>query len=219
MIEALNPSYKQRFIPSSTKGNYVILPQHRLAALLNHLGRPDESLNLLVSQQVFGPRHIAMNENFRKLMYIAHGDESLELLADRFNCSIDNIKEWNNMRSPRLWRGQRLVFFVPKVSGVDLFPVPLPERPNYAKPRQAPSYNQLFAPHQLQQLKSKQVISAKDSKEASSYLYYQLRRRETLSDIANRYDNVSLKQLLKWNKIKRGQRIPAGTVIKIKRPE
>ena len=84
-IRALNPSYKQQFIPSSSRGNFLILPQHRMAALLIHLGRPDQRLNRLAAGPVSAPgSYIIPSANFDRSVYLAQGDERLEELAKQF---------------------------------------------------------------------------------------------------------------------------------------
>ena len=52
LLEDLNPSYKQRFLPTNSKGNYLRLPAHRMASLMNYLGRPDASRNRLGAQSI-----------------------------------------------------------------------------------------------------------------------------------------------------------------------
>ncbi|HHH49481.1 MAG TPA: LysM domain-containing protein [Saprospiraceae bacterium] len=48
------------------------------------------------------------------------------------------------------------------------------------------------------------------------YIYYQMKRGETLIDIANKYPEVSLRELLDLNNIRTDQMPKAGKRIKLK---
>ncbi|MEL6867111.1 MAG: transglycosylase SLT domain-containing protein [Bacteroidota bacterium] len=218
IIKALNPSYKQRFIPSNRKGNYLRLPNQRIGTLLRYLGRPDEIPTSIVASPILGPQHHMYNDNFLKTTVVVGPNEDLAFLADKYNCKIQDIKDWNKLPRDRVSAGQRLLFFVPKVSGVDLLPVALPEFPVEAI-RSNP-----FFEHQLPPVRSEYSVSGNLSKrydlsrmsKNEKYVYYQLRRRESLLDVANRFPEVSLEELKRLNKLKDGQRLKPGTRIILK---
>ena len=220
-IQALNPSYKQKFIPSNTNGNYLILPQHRIAALMNYLGRPDQRLNRLAVGPVSAPNsYIIPSENFKRAVYLAQGDEKLEDLSQHLNCTIRDLKKWNRLNNNKLIRGQRIYFYSPKISGVDLLPVPLPLAGILAMPlteRVLPerSYNSSkIRSH------SKNDHFTKKSKEGK-YIYYQVKRRETLVDIVKKFPSISLQELMEVNNIRQSKNsnLKPGTRILVKVPK
>ena len=59
----------------------------------------------------------------------------------------------------------------------------------------------------------------KTKKAKKKYLYYQIKRNETLSEIAEKYSGVSLKDLLRLNNIKNTKSVRAGKRIKLKEIE
>lgn len=216
VIKDLNPSYKQYFLPTSRTGNFLSLPRVRMAALLNHLGRPDERLNRMISDQINRPEYAMFNNNFVRSTYVVQGGETFVGLAKKFNCGVRDIKQWNNIRGDYMYKGQTLRIFSPKISGVDLLPVPLPEQTLYAKPsssdpmalpKSEPKINKTIKKYKFPK------ISRRDKK----YIYHQVKRRETLMSIAEKYHDVSLDDILKLNKIKYDDPVKPGTKIIIRK--
>ncbi|MEO1515908.1 MAG: transglycosylase SLT domain-containing protein [Bacteroidota bacterium] len=216
MLADLNPSYKQRFLPTSRKGNYLTLPAHRMAALMNYLGRPDERLNRIAAQGIFKPSDILYNNNFNRSTYIVRGGETVAALAEKFNCTENDIRNWNKLEQDQLPRGRRLIFYIPKVSAVDLLPVPLPDNIPLAVASKGANKYELPAnqkQYREENKKSKGRYRLPKGKKKDKYIYHQLRRKESLKDVADQYPNISLDDLLEFNQISIGQQLKPGSRI------
>ncbi len=220
-IQALNPSYKRLFIPSSTKGNYLVLPQHRMADMLNHLGRPDQRIKHLAAGHIAAPNAYTIpSDNFKRSVYLAQGTEQLKSLARQFNCTVDDIKQWNRLRSEKLQRGQSIYFYTPKISAIDLLPVPLP-----AADIQAQSSQIRVLPPRIYTTSKIRAVSKKyhfsKEQKQSKYIYYQMKRRESLQDVVRRFPGNSLQELIEINNINKNRisQLKPGTRILVRVPK
>ncbi len=237
IIKTLNPSYAKNFIPNSQSGNYLILPQSAMITFLNYLGRPDSYHvnNSMVSTPIPAPgKNIRVPDaSYMKTSYVVQAGDDMSSLTKLFKCSVDEVKFWNNLAIPYVRTGQKLWFYLEKEGSTSSSSKKITQfekvrtlqiRPFYVKPKviaELPS---------LSTSKSKTSSKAKTKKVATSntssrqllktkgeYVYYQIRRRETLWEIADRYPNISVKDIMDLNNFNKNNMPKAGTLIKIKK--
>lgn len=96
IIKRLNPSYQQAFIPGSTKGHYLILPETAMIAFQNAI-QPDVAY--------------ASVGTARRTHVVQSGD-TIESLAKIYKCSTGEIVAWNGMNEAQLFFRQELVIYV-----------------------------------------------------------------------------------------------------------
>ncbi len=118
-IEYLNPQFGDGYVPATEKGCNLILPTRVMSAVVEYLshsdGQPSTTLNF--SPMVIDDNLPKLDDDpnyFRTTYEVADG-ESLESLADIFNCSVYNIQLWNNLEFPAVGRGQELIIYMPRV--------------------------------------------------------------------------------------------------------
>ncbi|MEM1323677.1 MAG: transglycosylase SLT domain-containing protein [Bacteroidota bacterium] len=216
-IKTLNPSYKQRFLPRNSRGSYLTLPQNAMATLLNKLGRPDARLNHIVSTPIPGPRSVMDDENFVKASYIVQPEETLEQIAEKYDCTPYDILQWNRMTQTALSPGQRLLLYRPKLDRKTLeLLAPLPQQRIQLEGPQARALGYLPANNsKIRDISRKYGFSRMGK--SGKYVYYQIRRRESLLEVADKFADVSLEDILKLNNIREGQPLQPGTRILIKK--
>lgn len=105
VIEYLNPSYYKGFIPKSAKGNYLILPAQIAPAFQKLLA--EKTGNMALYDQV------APAGKF-KIRYVTSSGDKIEDIAQRYQCSVDNIINWNSLLTPDIIVNQELVLLLPK---------------------------------------------------------------------------------------------------------
>lgn len=120
IIETLNPAYEQGIIPYKTEGHYLTLPKRVMPAFQDFMEaqRPDRLIDpneFLIS----GPVHISRpaeesNANYVKSSHTVQVDESLHSIAAQLNCSLHQLKAWNNLTSDEVIEGQVLIVYIPK---------------------------------------------------------------------------------------------------------
>ena len=120
--------------------------------------------------------------------YVTRG-ECLSIIADKYNCRVYDLKAWNNLKSNTLRINQKLLIFTK--GNHNTHTASVKKRP--AKKKPAIDRTQL----------------------TSKYLFYTIRKGDTLYDIAKKYPGVSAYNIMNYNKITHVKKVKPGMVIKI----
>lgn len=104
ILAALNPGYRQAFVPANETGHYLILPEAAMVRFNNNQGG----------------RVVAMNFSGATQKHVVESGDTLESIAKRFKCSVKDIQYWNNLEHTSLYFRQELVLYSPmnRVKGV-----------------------------------------------------------------------------------------------------
>lgn len=118
VIEALNPSYKKGYIPSSQEGNYLTLPIRVMEAFKAYVvaSRPDSKQFMPVfSGPVYFTRPSDQAKpSYVKSTYMVMEGEDLRSIARDLKVTVHQIKAWNKLRSDEVKPGQELIVFTPE---------------------------------------------------------------------------------------------------------
>ena len=106
-IEQLNPAYRRAIIPKSRRGHYLSLPASGMNGLKSYLAAKRGATEL--EQMLLYP-------NYHKTFYTVRPGESIEVLSQRFRCTVEEIQDWNYLQTPEVVVNQELLFFVPDAS-------------------------------------------------------------------------------------------------------
>ena len=237
LIEFLNPSYTKGFIPANMNGHSLKLPRRVMPTMNDYLSllRSDRDKNQTIDiqvQPVFFTRSPDYNEedHYFQSIYIVQEGETLQELARFFNISAHQLKAWNGLKFNALAKGQELRLFHPR-EGV-IIPAPSaatatkrPSHPALSPPKlrrqtakPAPKINSvplktLEIPHKDSKISTATHLVSKKGK----YVYYMIGKQETLLDIANKFPNVSVRDLMILNNFKDNQIPKVGDKIKVKK--
>jgi membrane-bound lytic murein transglycosylase D len=102
-LAALNPSFTGGVLPKSGKGNLLILPNGDASSLLrNYLesGKP-------------------LPQGTMRTAYVVSKGDNLEKIAALFNCTVEEIVKWNNIREGKIVFNQELMLILPKSFFID----------------------------------------------------------------------------------------------------
>ena len=110
-IRLLNPAYRRDYIPAKQPWSLLVLPADKVQVYLQHetsiLGyttvTPD--YNLMVQQST-------NTEGKTKIVHVVQPGEVTHKIAMQYNCTLGNIRIWNNMDGYEVKAGQRLVIWV-----------------------------------------------------------------------------------------------------------
>lgn len=122
--------------------------------------------------------------------YTVKKNESLLSIADLFNSRVSDVRNWNNIPYTETIKvGQKLTIYVPE--------------------EKASFYSS------LDNLSSSErtITKTAANKTNKSWVTHKVRKRETLSSIASKYD-VEVKKLKEWNKLS-SNKVPVNRVLKI----
>jgi membrane-bound lytic murein transglycosylase D len=119
-LERLNPVYKKNYVPDLITPCVLVLPSTLIPKYLKYenqiLGytKPVTDYNTLVA--IAGS-----TENRTKITHIVQPGEYYHKIALTYNCTIENIKAWNNLNDSPLYPGQSLVIWIENRENEDLF--------------------------------------------------------------------------------------------------
>lgn len=115
VIEDLNPSYKKGIIPWYEGKAPIVLPYEyamRYAGIRDTLSvSPVPAENLEPVQSVSREPARQSNKSGKKKVYVVQRGEGLFRISRKFNCSVDDIKKWNRLKSDKLVPGQKLQLY------------------------------------------------------------------------------------------------------------
>jgi membrane-bound lytic murein transglycosylase D len=110
-IRLLNPVYRRDYIPGQQPWSLLMLPADKIPAYLRHeisiLGysTPPVDYNLMV-------KNAGSTEGRTKIIHIVKPGEFTHRIAMTYNCTLENIKVWNNLPGYEVQAGQKLVIWV-----------------------------------------------------------------------------------------------------------
>jgi membrane-bound lytic murein transglycosylase D len=182
-LQFLNPVYKRNYIPCiEGKYNVLRLPSNLIAAFVNN----EKSIygNEVISEKPTNAS-ISINVTETKKVHTVKSGEHLSLIARKYDCSVNDIRTWNNLKSNNVQPGQKLVI-----------------RAN-APVTQTPVQ------------KTVSTIPKETNNSGDKYVYYVVQPGDTLWKIANKHEGVSVEDIKKLNNIQDINQIKPGTKIKV----
>jgi membrane-bound lytic murein transglycosylase D len=115
-LKYLNPAYKKGIIPSSDEKQYLLrLPYNQISAFI------DKETELYNYKTKSGIEKEKLQAEIKKAeernIHIVRSGENLGSIAQKYRCSVNSLKSWNNLRGTTIYPGQKLVVFSPGYSG------------------------------------------------------------------------------------------------------
>ncbi len=205
LISYLNPVYKKNYIPGGTEKYSIRLPMNKMSSFI------------AASDKIFAPEAVeetaqlaqadeVILKEIRKIYTVRKG-ESLSTIAEKNNVSVSEIKKWNKLRSSHIAYGQKLTLYVQVKQAVPL--TAARTIPSNAKTEKTDST-------QPNETAKANTASAKNTESAvGKYVYYTVQPGDTLWNIAQRYDGVTVDQLKQLNRITNSRDLRPGTRIKV----
>ncbi len=212
IIQKLNPSYKRNYIPKNEEGNFLTLPYHNIGGFLNAHRAPDsESINYHVPKDKEMPGVIYKTVQTE---YAVRSGDDVYALARMFNCKPENVRSWNQLRGSSLTTGQKLVFFER---------VAFHKKPRHyialdaVETMKAQNVQPIYKgkekiPHKPPNNKS----DSSNSKDVDDFIYYSIRRGESINDIADKFEGITIEDILEDNQITSIGQIKSGKVLMIR---
>jgi membrane-bound lytic murein transglycosylase D len=110
-LQFLNPSYKKDYIPKSSEGSALVLPNNKIKSFIrNEKAIFDKSISKKDFNDVVAE---AGNTSGKiKIVHEVSRGEYFHKIAIKYNCTLDDIKTWNSLPTNDLNIGQKLDVWV-----------------------------------------------------------------------------------------------------------
>jgi len=190
-LKFLNPSFKKGVIPVTKDKSYSLsLPKSYIGDFVNN---EKELYSYKTMKGVEKDKLLAeIKKAQERTIHVVRSGENLGLIAKRYRCYVSQLKAWNNLRSSRIYPGQRLVVY--------------PSAHYSAKSTSSAS---------KKSTKPKKPASSILVDGNTKFMYHTIRKGDTLWDIAKEYDGATVSQIKELNNITNTRRLMPGEKIKV----
>lgn len=211
-IRALNPMYRQDLIPAKQNKAYaLVLPENKVLEFIDldtaifayerekHF--PDNTLKQPTQSTggYFTPVDV---KGKAKVFYTVKSGDNVGFISSWFKIRASDLRYWNNINRDIIRIGQKLVVYVPEK-----------DKAKYEK------VNTLtFSQKQTSVGKSSvQGVKEKPKPLDANYVYYKVRKGDTLWEISQKYAGINSDEIMRINNLKNDRSLYIGQQLKIKR--
>lgn len=212
-LTELNPGYKGKFIPASTRGYNLVLPSRVLGVFNDYMALESakQKKEFITDIQVNAPESGLENEDLKyvEMAYTVKEGDDLDFIAYKFNLNKTRIKIWNHViRSSDLFAGQELVLYVPlqvyldqliQCEALECMPV---------KESSIVSCSAQFSGIE-------KIMGEMICKYSTDFLWHTFSRFESIQDIIAKYGLAGAEELMSLNGLSHADQIMPGMQIKI----
>ena len=204
-VKSLNPGFRRDYVPPSTDGYYVILPERVMPAFVRYLNSLGNRTYALEGADYNSNANIGDGRYWHTLINVQQA-ELVEVLAQKHGCSADHLKAWNGLTSNYVYSGQVLKVwhpvYVQKHSSIRIEApgnTSRTRRTEPAKSNNSSASGNTSAPASMPGTVPS-GIREQVNPLAGQYQYHTVRRNESLDDIARQYA-TSVESLRKLNNL------------------
>jgi membrane-bound lytic murein transglycosylase D len=221
ILSFLNPIYRKGIIPQGTEPCVLKLPTSKMNA---YLVKVDGIYKSSVEQEAIALKsgdpydsQLYTTKIIKKFHKVKKG-EGLSFIADLYDCTSQDIKYWNKLRSSKLHTGQKLMVMVTvheKKEQTSSLKINDKDSMNTAEANSV-SANQIsdssMSNDQKKNIVSNQHPTSSFSK--AKLVYHVVQPGDTLWNIAKRYEGVTVENLKSINQLNSNELKP-GTKLKV----
>lgn len=220
-LRSLNPAIKKDHIPGTVRNFAIKVPadkrtllaQNRSTILNNarySAPQPAYKEPVIVAQQPAKVDSAQLNTTLQKTDYIVKRGDFLAKIATANNVTVEELKTWNNLRSTTVMANQKLVLYKPAV------PADTTQNTAVASAEAKPGEENAT---EIVEAKtpSKPVISpqaaARKATPKERVIIHSVQPGDTLWNISQKYNGISVEQIKKRNNLKGNQLKPGQKLI------
>jgi len=231
-LEFLNPRYKKGIIPANDSKDYFLRLPYEYAN--KFLENEQEVYAYKTKRGIEKDKLLKEIEKAKsRRLHIVRRGENLGLIARKYHISVARLKAWNNLRSSRIYPGQKLIVYARgyassssrreiQKSGDGIHRVKRGETLGEIASAYNVSVNQLRKWNNIRgniiKVNEKLYVQNPGQKAPNTeenVVYYKVKAGDTLIEIAKKFKGVTVEQLKQQNNIYDSRRLKAGQRIKI----
>ncbi|WP_288955266.1 lytic transglycosylase domain-containing protein [uncultured Polaribacter sp.] len=185
VLTFLNPEYKLNIIPFVEGRNYAL--RLPITKVISFLNKEKELYALAEADDAKREKPLAKYfEMDKRIRYSVKSGDFLGKVANRYGVRVSDLKRWNRLKTSRLSIGQRLYIYPKKVPFSTSKPI----------------------------VKRDKGLSSNSGKKGKHEIYI-VQKGDSLWSISQKFKNVSVDKLKKWNNIWSAKDLKPGTKLKI----
>ncbi|MCK5729638.1 MAG: transglycosylase SLT domain-containing protein [Draconibacterium sp.] len=211
-IRALNPMYRRDIIPAKASKSYpLVLPQEKTIDFIDK----DTTVFAFEREKYFPNNTLKdptdnSSSNFipvdvkgkAKVIYTVKSGDNVGFISSWFKVRSSDLKYWNNINRDLIRAGQKLAIYVAEK-----------DKAKYAKVNTMSFSQKQAMIGKSTTPKEKTVSKPLDS----NYVYYKVRKGDTLWEISQKYAGISSNEIMQLNKLKNENSLYIGQQLKIKK--
>ncbi len=222
-LRQLNPQYRRDIIPARPEKPYVLkLPAESVSAFIDNQSQvfaynrdkyfPNNQLVPLRSGRTRGSRTIINTAGMNESTYVVKSGDNLGAIASKYRVTVNDLKEWNNLKKHNLRIGQQLIVYVTGKSNKNK--IIQGDKPKTETQALAVSP----AETKTTNTDSSVVSTVSKMNEAASteeYILYTVQSGDSLFTIAKKFPGITDADLKAFNNIRNVKGLYPGQQIKI----
>lgn len=209
-IQYLNPMYRRLVIPTPQANSEpftLVLPISKIGKFLSNEAAVYDYSKEIENVAITQNRAFESVEVMKK--HKVRNGESLTRIASRYNCTVYDLKTWNNLKKNSVYSGQMLTIYVNKKIEVKKTDSQGQAGNTALADNSVKSNSSDLSPAQAEV-----EVEKKLAEKSVKHKYYSVKRGDTLFKIAGMY-KLSLEELLKLNKMSRKSPLQVGQRLKV----
>jgi len=170
-----------------------------------------ETASVYTQQQNAKPNGETVIKDVEKT-YIVKSGESIPVIAGRFEVTSADLMKWNHLSNYTIYPGQKLIIQTKEVVKVEK---PVVKDTAIASKDSALKGKDTVATAKTDSAKTNVTLINKNDTPAAKFIYYMVQPGDTLWNIAQKYQGVTVQQLKDINKLSEGHVLLPGTKLKV----
>ena len=115
-LKFLNPTFKTGIIPTTKDKKYSLTLPYKYVG--DFIDKEKELYDYKSKKGIERDKLLAeIKKSKERNIHIVRYGENLGLIAQKYRCSVRNLKSWNNLRGNTIYAGQKLVVYAPGYTG------------------------------------------------------------------------------------------------------
>ncbi|MBA9076501.1 lytic transglycosylase domain-containing protein [Rufibacter quisquiliarum] len=231
-IADLNPAVKKQYLPETVQNfplripafSRPLLEENRLAILDSARHRVPVKMTMPAASTMIARAVTAPSDSAKKGVYVVQRGDNLTKIAQEHQVTVAQLKEWNSLKGNALLAHQKLVVFkpVPAEAKEEKAPAPTAEATLLASAEEtAAAKGKVAGPNAEATPKENAATAsvavkrapARKAEVATPQTIHHVQPGDTLWNISKRYNNISVEQLKKANKLKGDELKPGMKLI------
>jgi len=228
VIQILNPHLKKNLVPKHYKNYSIRLPKEKMEYFSMNRDSIMNEVKKGTYQQIPYPTlktdamMAASTKGKKKVTHTVQQGDYLAGIAKNYNVSQTDVIAWNKLRTKNVYASQRLVLWVEEPKEEKTEPTKQTDEQNVAKNEKEENKARTVEPTNgktpiktVSNPSQNQIASVATKAKVNNPLFYTVRQGDTLWNISQKYQGLSIDKIRQLNPSLKGNNLVAGQKIRV----